>query len=134
MWPIVTDVAWSVGLSVTVMSLAKTAELIEMPFGVWTRVGPRKHALGGGVLWRNLANTMEPSICGGDAAFCQITLTTCLMYCAADACHNRRCENSRLYSAAAVRVPVSSEVSNAEHRRWKVQGALMTRRLFCDPA
>ena len=24
-----------------------------------------------------LANTIEPSVCGGDAAFCQITLTTC---------------------------------------------------------
>jgi len=27
--------------SVTVMSPAKTAEPIEMPFGLWTRVGPR---------------------------------------------------------------------------------------------
>jgi len=27
--------------------------------------------------WRNLANTNEPSTCGGDEAFCQITLTTC---------------------------------------------------------
>ena len=26
--------------------------------------------------WRNLANTIEPSVCGGDVAFCQITLTT----------------------------------------------------------
>jgi len=26
--------------------------------------------------WRNLANTTEPSICGGDAALCQITLTS----------------------------------------------------------
>jgi len=33
----------------------KTTEPIEMPFGVWTRVGPRKHVLGGvhtGVTWR----------------------------------------------------------------------------------
>ena len=29
------------------MSCAKMAELIEMPFGLWTRVGPRKHVLGG---------------------------------------------------------------------------------------
>jgi len=28
--------------------------------------------------WRHLANTTEPSVCGGDAALCQITLTTCL--------------------------------------------------------
>jgi len=38
---IVTDrVAWSVGLSVTLVSPAKTAEPIEMPFGLWTRVDP----------------------------------------------------------------------------------------------
>jgi len=27
-------------------------------------MGPRKHAY-----WRNLANTIEPSVCNGDAAF-----------------------------------------------------------------
>jgi len=27
----------------------------------------------------NLANTTEPSMCGGDAALCQITLTTFLL-------------------------------------------------------
>jgi len=27
------------------MSPAKMAELIEMPFGMWTRLGPRKHLL-----------------------------------------------------------------------------------------
>ena len=31
----------------TAVSSAKMAERIEMPFGLWTRVGPRKHALGG---------------------------------------------------------------------------------------
>jgi len=30
-----------------------------------------------GAYWRHLANTTEPSMCGGDAAFCLITLTTC---------------------------------------------------------
>jgi len=46
MWPIVTDrVVWSVCQSVTIMSPVKTAELIEMPFGVWTLVGPRNHIL-----------------------------------------------------------------------------------------
>ena len=30
--------------------------------------------------WRHLANTTEPSVCGGDAACCQITLTTCSLY------------------------------------------------------
>jgi len=30
-----------------------------------------------GVHWRNLANTTELFLYGGDAALCQITLTTC---------------------------------------------------------
>ena len=30
----------------------------------------------GSAYWRHLANTIEPSMRGGDAAFCQITLTT----------------------------------------------------------
>jgi len=49
------------------------AEPIEMPFRIWTRVGPRKNVLGMGAHWRHLANTIEPSMCGGDAACCQIT-------------------------------------------------------------
>jgi len=36
MRPIVTDVAWSAGLSVTILGPAKTAEPIEIPFGLWT--------------------------------------------------------------------------------------------------
>jgi len=31
----------------------------------------------GGAYWRHLANTVEPSVCGGDAALCQITVITC---------------------------------------------------------
>jgi len=42
-----------------------TAELL-LAFYVW------------GADWRHLANTTEPSICSGDVALCQITLTTCL--------------------------------------------------------
>ena len=34
-------------LSVTVVTFAKTAELIEMPFGLWTLMGPRNHVLDG---------------------------------------------------------------------------------------
>ena len=34
--------------SVTIVIPAKTAEPIEMPFGLWTRMGPRNHALHGG--------------------------------------------------------------------------------------
>jgi len=30
--------------------------------------------------WCNLANTIEPFVFGGDAAFCQITLTTCFYH------------------------------------------------------
>ena len=33
-----------------------------------------------GVHWRHLPNTTEPSMCSGDAALCQITLTTCSCY------------------------------------------------------
>jgi len=47
---------------------------------MWTRVGLRKQVLDGGAHRRNLANTTEPSMYGGDAALCQITLTTWLIY------------------------------------------------------
>jgi len=53
-------------------TLQKTAEPIEMPFGIWTRVGPRRHVLEG-VYWRHLANTIERPICGGDTAFPLVT-------------------------------------------------------------
>jgi len=47
---IVTDrVAWSVGLSASLsvapVSPAKTAAPIEMPFGLWARMGLRNHVL-----------------------------------------------------------------------------------------
>jgi len=48
MQPIVTDlVAWSVGLSVTLVSPAKTAEPIEVLFGLRTWVDPRSHVVDG---------------------------------------------------------------------------------------
>ena len=56
---------------------AKTTEPSGMPLGIWIRVGPRKHVLGWDAHWRHLANTVEPSMCGGDAAHYQITLSTC---------------------------------------------------------
>ena len=56
-------------------------------------MGPKDHVLDGGsdppmergkFLRQNgrpmLANTTEPSVCGGDAVLCQITLTTCFYY------------------------------------------------------
>jgi len=49
MWPILTDrVAWSVDLSITLVSPAKTAAPIELPFGLRTWVGPGNHVLDGG--------------------------------------------------------------------------------------
>ena len=41
-------VCLSVCLSVTIVILAKTAEPIEMPVGLWTQVYPRNHVLDGG--------------------------------------------------------------------------------------
>jgi len=51
MWPIVTDpvtVCLSICRSVTLVSPAKTAAPVEMPFGLRTWVGPRNHVLDGG--------------------------------------------------------------------------------------
>ena len=70
----------SFDLSVTVVSPAKMAEPTEMTLGIWTRVGPRKYVLHEAAHWHHLANTTEPSMCGSDAACCQITLTTCYNY------------------------------------------------------
>jgi len=60
------------------VSCAKMAVSIEVP--TWTWVGRRKDVLHG-AYWRNVMNTIEPSVCGGDAALCQITLTTCYNSC-----------------------------------------------------
>ena len=45
-----------------------------MSFGMWTRMDPKEAriSLDGGKHWRNMANTIEPSVCGGDAALCHI--------------------------------------------------------------
>jgi len=45
-WPIATDALWSVCVCLFVgqnRDRTKTAEPIEMPFWMWTRVGPRNH-------------------------------------------------------------------------------------------
>ena len=49
-----------VGLSVVIVITVKPPEPIEMPFGIWTRVGPRKHVLGGHVdaVWRIRVNRL----------------------------------------------------------------------------
>ena len=59
-------------VGVTIMSPAKTAELIERPFGMWTGVGPRKHVLDGVhtcATWRTQLNRT----CVAEMPFCQIT-------------------------------------------------------------
>jgi len=128
-------------LSVMTVSPAKMAELIEMPFRLWTWVASRNHVLDGvqisahegkilwvkrwldqdkpghiqqlicskrlsrgqhrygadsdcSVLdgdahWRHLSNTFEPSVCGGNTASCQITLTTCSFFTAVYLTHCR---------------------------------------------
>jgi len=54
------------------------AEPIDLLFGLWTRVGRKKHKFNhirqaapmcphGRTHWRHLANTIELSVCGGDA-------------------------------------------------------------------
>jgi len=48
------------------VSCAKMAKPIEILFGIWTRVGPRYHLLGGDAQWRHLANIVEPSMRVGD--------------------------------------------------------------------
>ena len=71
------------------VSSAKIAKPIDLLSRLWTRVGRRKHKFHrirkvapmcshGMAHLRHLANTIEPSVCGGDAALCKITLTTCV--------------------------------------------------------
>ena len=52
-------VAWSVGRSITLTGPAKTAEPIDVPFGIWTPEGPGKHVVDGMHIddnWRILLN------------------------------------------------------------------------------
>ena len=67
MWPIVSD-AWSVCPSVMIVSPAKTAEPIEMPFGLWTWVGPGNHVLDG----RPDPTRKGAILRGKGAAYCKI--------------------------------------------------------------
>jgi len=73
------------------VSCAETAEMIDLPFGLWTRVGRRKHKFSRirqvaptcphvTAHWRHLENRIEPSVCGGDAVLQQISVTTCYYY------------------------------------------------------
>jgi len=64
--------------------LRKMADPIDLPFGLWTRVGRRKHMFHrfrqvalmcphGRAHWRHLANTIEPVVYA--AAMCNISVT-----------------------------------------------------------
>jgi len=65
------------GLSVTILSPAKTAELIEMPYRMCTWMRKEACIRWGSAHWLHMVYTIEPSLCGGGVALCQITLTTC---------------------------------------------------------
>ena len=39
MWPVATDVEWSMCLFVRTVSYAELAGLVKMPFEMWTQVG-----------------------------------------------------------------------------------------------
>ena len=65
--------------------LDKMVEPIVLTFGLWTLVGRKKHRFNrirqvapmcphGKALWRHLANTTEPSVCGGDAVLACVKL------------------------------------------------------------
>jgi len=47
-WSVGLSVCLSVGLSVTLVSPAETAEPMEMPFGLWAHMVPRNPVLDGG--------------------------------------------------------------------------------------
>jgi len=67
------------------------AESIYLLFGLWTRVGRRKHKFNyirqvtpicphGRAHWCHLANTIEPFICSDNAVLYQITFTICFIW------------------------------------------------------
>ena len=61
----------------SVVHFAKMAEPTEVLFGFWT---PMDH-IRWGAYWHHLEHTTKPSMCSGDAACCQMSLTTCSSYC-----------------------------------------------------
>jgi len=64
---------------------------------------------GGGAHWRHLANADELSVCSGDAACCQIALTTCYYYVDAVCCYRLSrmvCRSVTLVSPAKAAEPI----------------------------
>jgi len=71
--------------------LCKMAKPINLTFELCTWVSRRKHKFDrirqvvpmwshGRAHWRHLAKMTEPSVCGSNAALCQITMTICYYY------------------------------------------------------
>jgi len=56
------------------------AELIEMPFGLWTWMGPKKDVLHRGAHWRNLQIRLHHPCRAAMQPFRQITMTSCYYY------------------------------------------------------
>jgi len=50
-----------------------------MQFRMPSWMGTGNRYIRWGVHWRHLTNTTEQSVCGGDAALCRITPTSCLL-------------------------------------------------------
>ena len=68
-----------------------------------------------GVDWRHLANATEPSVCGGDAALCQITFTTCLYLCCVLVNHKKLFGCFLLQTAQLIRLLRRSQ--SRQHRQ-----------------
>jgi len=67
------------------------------------RCGCRLECTRWGAQWRQLANTTEPSVCGGDAALCQMRLCTrcvAIVVCVYWWCVRRYCAGAVSRSAA----------------------------------
>jgi len=50
----------------------KMAEPIDLPFGLWTPLGRRMHKFNRIRQVAPMANTIEPSVCGGDVAYIKL--------------------------------------------------------------
>jgi len=62
----------------TAVSCTKMVKLIEMPFGLWTRVGLRKHVLGGVQTGATRRIPLNRPCAAMMRPFCLITLTSCV--------------------------------------------------------
>ena len=51
---------------------AETAVPVKMQLGMLSQVGPGNHVLNGGGHCHHLVNAIEPSVCDGNAALCQV--------------------------------------------------------------